>query len=368
MGSRGQVLVVFGSPCSGRTGLGNRTIPRRRPRVQFVFAALLLAAASQHPRASDRGDLVGVAPLRVGAVAALDYQRRARFGPARSFLEWWTSTKPVPGSPEKGAGQSLTVWAVGSTRNFRIWPEGELGIDLEQGVLRRGPALQQAIAPLAPTPDAAAFPLPVDDRVIARRHDRLVSAFEPWTYQDQAMVVVQGRVAGALPGGEPRPEEGIRRLLLRVQNSFGRKELPDLFLVLRWPVNPQTEIRLPRTGEDIVVALNPAIPTPASADEKVTGGVPLPEWDLAIPLPVGVIAVVNGKTMAFHDPSATPGRLPEEDQIRIRWNPSVPVYGQDAAALMKFLGWAVRQDPFRFPRPAIPIEIARELSAPVPGT
>ncbi len=344
---------------------GYRTFSRRRPRIQLVFAALLLVAASQQPRAENRGDSAGTS-FRASAVAALEYGRRARFGPAESFLGWWNSASPVQNVPEKGAGQPLTVWSAGSTRNFKIWPEGELVIDLQQHVLRRGPALDAALAPLVPAPDPAAISLPADDRVIARRHARLSSAFDPGAYRDNAVLVVLGKVTGALPGTVPGPDASTRRLLFRVRSSFGRTELTDLFIVLRWPVTPRTEIRLPRSGEEIVVALNSAIP--AAAGDNLVEGVRLPEWDLAISPPIGVIGVVNGKTFAFHEPGTPPGSLPEADRIRIRWSPSVPVYGQDAAVLMKFLSWAVRQDPFRFPRPPIPIEIARELTMSVPGT
>lgn len=325
-----------------------------------MLAGLLLAAT-----VGVHADAAAVKPFQQAAsgapqaVGVLEAHGGIRYGSAERFLTWWVAAPAVHSDRPASMSKALSIWAGSSSRSFALWPETGLAIDLGTGEQHRADGLDRSLAPFTPLGSISRPENLPEDREIARRHTRLPGAFDHLAYQNHAVALVYGKILGAVPGVEVGESGKTRPLLLKVTRSIGRVEIRDPYLVVNWPVSAETEVRLPRAGEALIAAVNPAVPIPEPCGNAHAAR--LSEWDLAIPLPVGVVAVVGGKTAPYHTPETPITALPAPEQIRMRWTPPVPVYGQDPHALLKFLEWSLPQDPFRFPKPPIPEPVAAEL-------
>ncbi len=326
----------------------------------FALVGVILALAVPALAGVVAGEtLQRKAPAATGAVGVLDASCGVRYGSAEPFLAWWMAAPSVRNSQPVSMSRALCVWSGANSRSFLLWPEAGLAIDPRSGEQHRAEGLAQALANLSDLkPITRPENLP-DDQEIARRHARLPGPFDHLAYQNHAVALVYGRALGSLPASSGADAARTVRILMKVASWIGRVEIRDPYVVVHWPAAPQTEIRLPVVGETLIAALNPAVPRPAA--EPSARGSHITEWDIAIPLPIGVVAVVNGKTAAYHSPLTPPNDLPDSDRIRMRWTPPVPVYGQDPRALFRFLEWSLAQEPLRFPRPAIPAEIGGNL-------
>lgn len=352
------VSMSCASKCGGRGDAGSVW---RRIVVAVVVAGVLLGASEPLPAFAAR---TAAGALRAGnsderAVGVLETGCGTRYGSAAPFVAWWSAAPSVVGVRPGVEGQTLGVWQGSGFRSFALWPELGLAVDSLSGEQHRAAGLDRSLLPLGELGPARRPENLPDDSTIAKRHLRLTGAFDHIAYQNHAVALVYGKILGAVPSGESGESGKSRRLLLKITSWIGRVEIRDPYLVVNWPVGAETEIRLPQVGEALIAAVNPAVPVPQPGNAG--GSANISEWDLAIPLPVGVVAVVGGKTAPFHTPATPITALPAPEQIRMRWNPPVPVYGQDPQALLKFLKWSLPQDPFRFPRPPIPQPVAAGL-------